>query len=111
MLFLIYGKPMKQENINMNGIEDEYVVMKMDCISSKLSYQKDRERVLDIVQPTFTHIHFKVFVEGKEIITSQMFFPEVRGQEGFDEAYIMKLIAREANGEKMHEGHHDIVLP
>lgn len=57
------------------------------------------------------HIHFKVFVEGNEIITSQMFFPESKGRPGFEDAYIMKLESTEKNGEQIHEGYHDIILP
>lgn len=57
------------------------------------------------------HIHFKVFVNDIEIITSQMFFPEVRGREGFNDAYIMSLESRELFGIKSHKGSHNIILP
>jgi catechol 1,2-dioxygenase len=53
------------------------------------------------------HIHFKVFEGDREIITSQMFFPEVQGTPGFDDAYIMRV---ETNS-GVHEGYHDIILP
>lgn len=49
------------------------------------------------------HIHFKVWVDDKLIITSEMFFPEVKGTPGFDEAYIMDL--------QPPYGYHDIILP
>jgi len=57
------------------------------------------------------HIHFKVFVNEEEIISSQMFFPEVRGREGFDDAYIMTLESKELFGNKIHKGIHNIILP
>lgn len=55
------------------------------------------------------HIHFKIFVDSKEIITSQMFFPDVTGH--FEAAYIMKLTEKQENGQKIMYGEHDIVLP
>lgn len=57
------------------------------------------------------HIHFKVRSGGEEIITSQMFFPEVKGRAGFDDAYIMKVETEQKNGKPLHRGYHDIVLP
>lgn len=57
------------------------------------------------------HIHFKVFVEGREIITSQMFFPEAKGKPGFDDAYIMKLETSSEGAKPVHTGTHDIILP
>lgn len=57
------------------------------------------------------HIHFKVFVDNQEVVTSQMFFPEVRGTPGFDDAYIMSVETSNMNGEKIHNGYHDIILP
>lgn len=57
------------------------------------------------------HIHFKVFIEGTEIITSQMFFPEVKGKSGFDDAYIMKVETTGESVSKTHNGYHDIILP
>lgn len=57
------------------------------------------------------HIHFKVFENGAEIITSQMFFPEISGTEGFDDAYIMKLETTTKSGTSVHSGYHDIILP
>jgi protocatechuate 3,4-dioxygenase beta subunit len=57
------------------------------------------------------HIHFKIFAGGKEIITSQMFFPEAKGKSGFDEAYIMKVETAGDSGSKVHNGYHNIILP
>lgn len=57
------------------------------------------------------HIHFKVRIGNEEIITSQMFFPEVKGRAGFDDAYIMKVETEQKNGKPLHRGYHDIVLP
>ena len=57
------------------------------------------------------HIHFKVFIDNKEVITSQMFFPEVSGKPGFDEAYIMKLTSQLLTGEREHIGNHNIIVP
>ncbi len=57
------------------------------------------------------HIHFKIFKDSTEIITSQMFFPEVKDREGFDNAYIMKLETSKQNGSKLHKDNHDIILP
>ncbi len=57
------------------------------------------------------HIHFKVFISEKEIITSQMFFPETRGTPGFDDAYIMNTETKEEDGKPVHYGTHDIILP
>jgi protocatechuate 3,4-dioxygenase beta subunit len=57
------------------------------------------------------HIHFKVFVNGAEMVTSQMFFPEVKGTAGFNDAYIMKLETGEEWGQRVHLGIHNIILP
>ncbi len=57
------------------------------------------------------HIHFKVYEGDREIITSQMFFPETRGTPGFDDAYIMNVVTSEENGVPVHEATHTIVLP
>ncbi len=57
------------------------------------------------------HIHFKVFIDNAEIITSQMFFPEARGKAGFDDAYIMQVSSSTESGKPTHQGYHDIVLP
>lgn len=57
------------------------------------------------------HIHFKVHIDEKEVITSQMFFPEIKGQAGFDDAYIMKIESSKENGDKINHGYHDIILP
>ena len=53
------------------------------------------------------HIHFKVHVDGKEIVTSQMFFEDVRGREGFNDEYIINL-EQTSNG---WIGNHNIILP
>lgn len=57
------------------------------------------------------HIHFKVFIDNEEVITSQMFFPDVTGKSGFDDAYIMKVETKEENGQSVHYATHTIVLP
>lgn len=57
------------------------------------------------------HIHFKVFMDDKEVITSQMFFPEAAGKPGFEDAYIMGLATRAIDGVTTHYGDHDIILP
>lgn len=57
------------------------------------------------------HIHFKVWEQDVLRITSEMFFPEVRGRAGFADAYIMKLKSRTKLGKIEHEGYHDIILP
>lgn len=57
------------------------------------------------------HIHFKIFVDGVEIITSQMFFPEARGKPGFNDSYIMNLTSKKFLGTVRHYGYHDIILP
>ncbi|HLL60425.1 MAG TPA: hypothetical protein VK338_01800 [Candidatus Nitrosocosmicus sp.] len=53
------------------------------------------------------HIHFKVFINDVEIITSQMFFPEAKEKPGFEDAYIMSLTSKN----KIHTGQHNIILP
>ncbi|KXK27372.1 MAG: Chlorocatechol 1,2-dioxygenase [candidate division WS6 bacterium OLB20] len=53
------------------------------------------------------HIHFKVFADGREIVTSQMFFDDVRGREGFSDEYIVNL---DDKPEQLIGTHH-IVLP
>lgn len=53
------------------------------------------------------HIHFKIWQESTEIITSQMFLPESRAQ-GIEEAYIMEVSQLE-DGSFL--GKHDIILP
>jgi protocatechuate 3,4-dioxygenase beta subunit len=57
------------------------------------------------------HIHFKVFIDGKEILTSQMFFPEIKGTEGFNDAFIMNVESTNEDGNNIHKGRHDIILP
>lgn len=53
------------------------------------------------------HIHFKIWQESTEIITSQMFLPESRNQ-GIEEAYIMELSQLD---DESFLGKHDIILP
>lgn len=57
------------------------------------------------------HIHFKIFINNSEIITSQMFFPEAKGKPGFEEAYIMNLESKRLFGKVRHYGYHNIILP
>lgn len=57
------------------------------------------------------HIHFKVFENGEELVTSQMFFPDVRGKAGFEDAFIMQYERAQEGTNVVHEGYHDIVLP
>lgn len=53
------------------------------------------------------HIHFKIIRDNKLVITSQMFFSDVQGRTGFDDAYIIE--TQEENGTLY--GKYDIVLP
>ncbi len=57
------------------------------------------------------HIHFKVFINNTEVITSQMFFPEARGKAGFDEAYIMQVESTDEGTKTVHNAYHNIILP
>lgn len=57
------------------------------------------------------HIHFKIWDDTQLLITSQMFFPEVKGTPGFEDAYIMLLETIETEGEIIHYGYHNIVVP
>lgn len=57
------------------------------------------------------HIHFKVFIDNREIITSQVFFPEAKGKPGFDDAYIMDLREVNGMGKRVFTGAHDVVMP
>ena len=57
------------------------------------------------------HIHFKVVVDNRVVITSEMFFPGVSGRPGFDDAYIMRLEEKNVWGKKVFYGYHDIILP
>lgn len=57
------------------------------------------------------HIHFKVYIDDQEVITSQMFFPESQGRPGFNDAYIMSLKSVSRFGKYSHEGTHDIIVP
>lgn len=57
------------------------------------------------------HIHFKVFIDNKEVVTSQMFFPESKDTPGFDDEYIMEVESTTKNGKKLYKASHTIVLP
>jgi len=57
------------------------------------------------------HIHFKIFVDDKEIITSQMFFPDVAGKAGFDDAYIMRVTKNPHDDSVQTNAYHDIIVP
>lgn len=57
------------------------------------------------------HIHFKVESGSRVLITSEMFFPDVRGKEGFNDAYIVQLELINTLTEKYFEAYHDIILP
>lgn len=54
------------------------------------------------------HIHFKVWQDNKELVTSQMFFPESKGKEGFEDEYIMDV---KTLPDGSYEGIHDIIVP
>lgn len=56
------------------------------------------------------HIHFKIWKDGKEIITSQMFLPASRAQ-GIEEPYIMTLTKTTEDERTFYRGTHDIILP
>ncbi|MCA9385221.1 hypothetical protein KC717_01075 [Candidatus Dojkabacteria bacterium] len=53
------------------------------------------------------HIHFKVHIDGEEVVTSQMFFEDVRGRQGFNDEYIIDL---EQNANAWN-GTHNIIIP
>lgn len=57
------------------------------------------------------HIHFKVWNEQTELITSQMFFPEVAGTPGFKDEYIMLLQSITKHNRPVHYGYHTIIVP
>ncbi len=57
------------------------------------------------------HIHFKVWVENYLIVTSEMFFPESKGQPGFDDAFILKIVDESSPKRGHFRGYHDIYLP
>jgi protocatechuate 3,4-dioxygenase beta subunit len=57
------------------------------------------------------HIHYKVFVGTREIITSQLFFPEISGTKGFDDAFIMDITTEHNGQSRIHYATHTIVLP
>lgn len=53
------------------------------------------------------HIHFKVHIDGEEAVTSQMFFSDVQGRQGFNDEYIIPLEVRDNTS----YGEYNIVLP
>ncbi len=57
------------------------------------------------------HIHFKVVQDKRVIITSEMFFPDVKGRAGFNDAYIMKIEKKNQRGKTILYGYHDIIIP
>ena len=57
------------------------------------------------------HIHFKVVINNKVMITSEMFFPDVKGRPDFQDAFIMSLSQKNILGFKWYEGYHDIIMP
>ncbi len=57
------------------------------------------------------HIHVKIYLKDQLIITSEMFFPEVKGTPGFDDAYIMTTTIKKKDGVETIYGNHDLVLP
>ncbi len=57
------------------------------------------------------HIHFKVELNNQVIITSEMFFPDVKGKEGFNDAYIVQLSDTLSLDGNYKEAYHDIILP
>lgn len=56
------------------------------------------------------HIHFKVFENTTELITSQMFLPAARAQK-IEDAYIVSLETKDVAGQKTHYASHDIIVP
>jgi protocatechuate 3,4-dioxygenase beta subunit len=56
------------------------------------------------------HIHFKIWQNGSELITSQMFLPASRAQ-GIEEAYIMKLETSQTAAKTTQQGYHNIIIP
>lgn len=57
------------------------------------------------------HIHFKIWEGTTLLVTSQMFFPEVQGTPGFEDAYIMLVEAEDKGDKVVHYGYHNIVVP
>lgn len=57
------------------------------------------------------HIHFKVWDDEKLLVTSQMFFPDAKGKQGFDEAYIIGIEEIKDDEEVIYHGYHDIYVP
>ncbi len=57
------------------------------------------------------HIHFKVRENGNLLVTSEMFFPDVKGKEGFNDAFIMQYQEQNVLGKISAQGYHTIILP
>lgn len=53
------------------------------------------------------HIHFKIFINGQLVRTSEMFFNDTRDKEGFNNAYIVSTHERDG----VIYGNYNIVLP
>lgn len=56
------------------------------------------------------HIHFKIWQNNQELITSQMFLPASRAQ-GIEEAYIIRITSKTENDKPVHSGYHDLIMP
>lgn len=93
--------------------EDEYY-------RGKIKSDKNGEYIFETIMPKGygqgtayrpPHIHFKIFINNTEVITSQMFFPEAKGKPGFNDSYIMNLKSKKFFGKVRHSGYHDIILP
>ena len=57
------------------------------------------------------HIHFKIWDSTTLKITSEMFFPDVRGREGFHDAYNADVVATRSWGKVELTATHTIVVP
>lgn len=57
------------------------------------------------------HIHFKVWQDNNLLITSEMFFPEVKRKPGFDDAFIVTLGETNFLGKKKLIATHNIIVP
>lgn len=58
------------------------------------------------------HIHFKVWDNNQLLITSEMFFPDVKGKKGFNDAFIVQLEEKKSLfGAKSLVATHNIIVP
>ncbi|MCA9387226.1 hypothetical protein KC669_04295 [Candidatus Dojkabacteria bacterium] len=53
------------------------------------------------------HIHFKVHLNNHELVTSQMFFDDVRGRQGFNDEFIMQITEEDG----IIFASHNIIVP